>query len=177
MIAPYPLRRLDNRILEIIQGPENRLATRRTQRLSKKPEVYLDHEIIFLGPRGHRGTRRFSIRYWDHDWSPEAVWEPRDSSIDPETILGIRRSCGNPEVLRDVMTPMHLRLHRGTVLRLPRQDYYRKSLTCLEGAGVGVMTQELGFDAFHVWISIDYEHVAFYNKYFHMWYSRDPDAP
>ncbi|KAF2582091.1 hypothetical protein F2Q70_00012429 [Brassica cretica] len=28
-----------------------------------------------------------------------------------------------------------------TVLRLPRQDYSWKSLTCLEGAGVGVMTQ------------------------------------
>ncbi|KAF3540643.1 hypothetical protein F2Q69_00021410 [Brassica cretica] len=67
----------------------------------------------------------------------------------------------------------------GTVLRLPRQDYYRylfgfrimplgswplsssydvfyfyrKSLTCLERAGVGVVTQVLGFAAFHVWRS------------------------
>ncbi|WZZ34435.1 hypothetical protein YC2023_017836 [Brassica napus] len=87
-----------------------------------------------------------------------------------------RRSHGNPEVLRDVITPMRPRLHRGTVLRLPRQDYYRylfgfrimplgswplsssydvfyfcrKSLTCLERAGVGVVTQVLGFAAFHV---------------------------
>ena len=64
----------------------------------------------------------------------------------------------------------------GTILRLPRQGYYRylfgfrilplgswplsssyivlyfcrKSLTCLEGAGVGVMTQVPGFAAFHV---------------------------
>ncbi|KAF3553792.1 hypothetical protein F2Q69_00012851 [Brassica cretica] len=67
----------------------------------------------------------------------------------------------------------------GTVLRLPRQDYYgylfgfrilplgswplsssyvvfyfcRKSLTGLVGAGVGVMTQMPGFAAFHVWRS------------------------
>ncbi|KAF3511933.1 hypothetical protein F2Q69_00005774 [Brassica cretica] len=35
-----------------------------------------------------------------------------------------------------------------TVLHLPRQDYYRKSLTCLEGAGVGVMTQVPGLRRF-----------------------------
>ncbi|KAF2600787.1 hypothetical protein F2Q68_00010460 [Brassica cretica] len=41
------------------------------------------------------------------------------------------------------MTPMRPRLHRGTILRLPR-----KSLTTLEGAGVGVMTQVLGLRYF-----------------------------
>ncbi|KAF3501410.1 hypothetical protein F2Q69_00042233 [Brassica cretica] len=72
------------------------------------------------------------------------------------------------------MTLMHPRLHRGTVLRLPRQDYYRylfgfrilplgswplsssyavfyfcrKSLTGLEGAGVGEMTQVSGLRCF-----------------------------
>ncbi|KAF2601589.1 hypothetical protein F2Q70_00025901 [Brassica cretica] len=116
---------LDNRILEIRQGPEDRLGTRRlqlgperwalnpevssfleyghlefgdrfrnrevfvrTRRSSNNPEVYLDHKIIFLGPRGRRGTRRFSFRSWDHDWSLEAVWEPGDSSIDPEIVSG-----------------------------------------------------------------------------------------
>ncbi|KAF3550471.1 hypothetical protein DY000_02007599 [Brassica cretica] len=73
-----------------------------------------------------------------------------------------------------VMTPIGPRLHRGTVLRLPRQDYYRylfefrilplgtwpqsssyvifyfyrKSLTGLEGAGVDVMTQVPGLHCF-----------------------------
>ncbi|KAF2547617.1 hypothetical protein F2Q70_00021537 [Brassica cretica] len=72
----------------------------------------------------------------------------------------------------------------GTVLRLPRQDYYwylfgsrilplgswqlsssyaafyfcRKSLSDLGGAGKGVMTQVPDFAAFHVWIRRDYEH-------------------
>ena len=127
MIAPYPLRRLDNRILEIRQGPEDRLGTRRlqlgperwalnpevssfleyghlefgdhfrnrevfvTRRSSNNPEVYLDHKIIFLGPRGRRGTRRFSFRSCDHDWSLEAVWGPGDSSIGLETVLGTQR--------------------------------------------------------------------------------------
>ncbi|KAF3528268.1 hypothetical protein DY000_02040271 [Brassica cretica] len=72
------------------------------------------------------------------------------------------------------MTPMHPRLLRGTVLSLPRQGYYRylfgfrilplgslplsssyavfyfyrKSLTGLEGDGVGVMTQVPGLRCF-----------------------------
>ncbi|KAF2579551.1 hypothetical protein F2Q68_00004981 [Brassica cretica] len=32
--------------------------------------------------------------------------------------------------------------------------FYRKSLTGLEGTGVGVMTQVPGFAAFHVWRSM-----------------------
>ncbi|KAF3559204.1 hypothetical protein F2Q69_00012935 [Brassica cretica] len=222
MIAPYPLYRLDNRILEIMQGPEDRLGTQRlqvgpercalnpkvssfleygllesgdhfrnpevfvrTRRSSKNPEIYLDHEIIFLGPEGHRGTQRFPFRSWDHDWSPYAVWEPEDSSIGPETVLGTWR---NPKVLLWILrsfawNPEAIWEPGGTVLRLPRQDYYRHmfgfrilplgswplsssyvvfyicriSLTSLEGAGVGVMTQVPGFAASHVWLSRDYE--------------------
>ncbi|WZZ27455.1 hypothetical protein YC2023_010856 [Brassica napus] len=37
------------------------------------------------------------------------------------------------------------------------QRCHWKSLTCLEGVGMGVMTQVPGFDSFHVWISRDYE--------------------
>ncbi|KAF3501700.1 hypothetical protein F2Q69_00042177 [Brassica cretica] len=66
------------------------------------------------------------------DWNPE---EPRGSSFDPEIF------DWNPKAIREP---------GGTVLRLPRQGYYRKSLTGLEGACVGVMTQVPGFAAFHV---------------------------
>ncbi|KAF3499192.1 hypothetical protein F2Q69_00042534 [Brassica cretica] len=98
-------------------------------------------------------------------WNPE-VWirrsffwnleEPGDSSLDHEIFDWNPEAIGEPG---------------GTVLRLPRQDYNRylfgfrilplgswplssscavfyfcrKSLTCLEGAGVGVMTQVPGF--------------------------------
>ncbi|KAF3515058.1 hypothetical protein F2Q69_00006804 [Brassica cretica] len=99
----------------------------------------------------------------------EAMLEPRG--------LDLEITDWNPEVLlKFVVTLMRLRLHRGTILRLPRQGYYRylfgfrilplgswplsssyivlyfcrKSLTCLEGAGVGVMTQVPGFAAFNV---------------------------
>ncbi|KAF2544364.1 hypothetical protein F2Q68_00031132 [Brassica cretica] len=102
------------------------------------------------------------------------------------TAGGPLRPCRNPEVLirrslfgtrrfvEVVMTPMHPRLHRGTILRLPRKGYYRylfgfrilplgswplsssydvfyflrKSLTGLEGASVGVMTQVPGLRCF-----------------------------
>ncbi|KAF3602098.1 hypothetical protein F2Q69_00036368 [Brassica cretica] len=81
------------------------------------------------GPRDRLGTRRFlldpeDISNLEVALDPEVVWEPGGSS--------------RPG---------------GTVLRLPRQDYSRKSLTGLEGAGVGVMTQVPGFAAFHVWRS------------------------
>ncbi|KAF3561457.1 hypothetical protein DY000_02014917 [Brassica cretica] len=54
------------------------------------------------------------------DWNPEAIGEPGGSSLD----------------------------FTRTVLRLPRQDYYRKSLTSLKGAGVGVVTQVPGLRCF-----------------------------
>ncbi|KAF2586524.1 hypothetical protein F2Q70_00036198 [Brassica cretica] len=111
----------------------------------------------------------------------EIMWEPGGSPFDPEIVSGpgghvgtkrllwTQRSFGNPEVplaLEVVLNPglyKNLEVYlfqalrcfhdpetawgpKGTVLRLPR-----KSLTGLEGAGVGVMTQVLGFAAFHVW--------------------------
>ncbi|KAF2572158.1 hypothetical protein F2Q70_00003911 [Brassica cretica] len=89
-------------------------------------------------------------------WNPE---EPRGSSLDPEIFDWNPEAIGEP---------------RGTVLRLPMQDYYRylfgfcilplgiwpisssyvvfyfcrKSLTCLKGAGVGVVTQVPGLRCF-----------------------------
>ncbi|KAF3549819.1 hypothetical protein DY000_02007118 [Brassica cretica] len=66
------------------------------------------------------------------DWNPE---EPGGSSLDPEIF------DWNPEAIGEPV---------GNVLRLSRKDYYRKSLTGLEGAGVGVMTQVPGFASFHV---------------------------
>ncbi|WZZ89030.1 hypothetical protein YC2023_117609 [Brassica napus] len=115
----------------------------------------------------HLGTRRLDGLSF---WNPEAGWT---IVLEPGGWLdyrpGTRRLDGlsswNPEA--------------GTVLRLPRQDYYRylfgfrilplgswplsssyavfyfcrKSLTGLEGDGVGVMTQVPGFAAFHVWRS------------------------
>ncbi|KAF3508995.1 hypothetical protein F2Q69_00006449 [Brassica cretica] len=88
--------------------------------------------------------------------------EPEGSSLDPEIFDWNPEAIGEPG---------------GTVLLLPRQDYYwylfgfrilplgswplsssyavfyfyKKSLTGLEGAGVGVMTQVPGFTAFHIW--------------------------
>ncbi|KAF3590492.1 hypothetical protein DY000_02021838 [Brassica cretica] len=130
--------------------------TFRTQRLSKDPKVIwepADPEVVL---------------------NPEVVWEPGGSSrpegrFEPGGRFGIR-SSSRP---RGRFEP------GGTVLCLPRQDYSlylfrfrihplgswplsssyavfyfcRKSLTGLEGAGVGVMTQVPGFAAFHVWRS------------------------
>ncbi|KAF3547555.1 hypothetical protein DY000_02006754 [Brassica cretica] len=105
----------------------------------------LDPEIADWNPEESEGS---SLDPKIFDWNPEAIGEPGGSSL-------------------------------GTVLRLPRQDYYRylfgfrilplgswplsssyvvfyfcrKSLTGLEGAGVGVMTQVPGFAAFRVWRS------------------------
>ncbi|WZZ70840.1 hypothetical protein YC2023_082210 [Brassica napus] len=107
-----------------------------TQRWFGNPEVVLNPEISF-GPGG-----RFEPGGYERPLGPNTSWGPE-----------------------------------GTVLRLPRQDYSRylfgfrilplgswplsssydvfyfcrKSLTGLEGAGVGVMTQVPCFAAFHVW--------------------------
>ncbi|KAF3506947.1 hypothetical protein F2Q69_00006014 [Brassica cretica] len=93
-----------------------------------------------LGPGGSSldpgimtGAQRFFDRSGDRSWNLE---EPGGSSLDLEIL------DWNPDAIWE---------HRGTVLHLPRQDYYRKSLTGLEDAGVGVMTQVPGFAAFHVW--------------------------
>ncbi|KAF3508187.1 hypothetical protein F2Q69_00005760 [Brassica cretica] len=79
---------------------------------SWSPEIVLvtrrlleDPEVVWR-PGGRGGARRS----WDHDWSPGAIWE---SYRDPGVCIWTLRSHGNPEVLRDVMTPMRPRLHRG----------------------------------------------------------------
>ncbi|KAF3566994.1 hypothetical protein DY000_02014509 [Brassica cretica] len=152
------------------------------------PEVPVRPRGLLSGPGG-----LFS-RSWDRDWGPEAmsyentwffplIWR---SYRDPGNRIRPSRPCWNPKVwirrllvgtrrfFEVVMTPMRPRLHRGTILYLPRQDYYRylfgfrilplgswpfsssyavfyfcrKSLTSLEGAGVGVMTQVPGLCCF-----------------------------
>ncbi|KAF3557006.1 hypothetical protein F2Q69_00013400 [Brassica cretica] len=108
----------------------------------------LNPEVSVIGPRGQSY------------YAFEGVLEP--GGLDPEIVVGTRR------FFEVVMTPMRPRLHRDQGLAqgpgvpwepemfyfslgpycLPRQDYYRKSLTGLEGAGVGVMTQVPGFRCF-----------------------------
>ncbi|KAF3603620.1 hypothetical protein F2Q69_00037713 [Brassica cretica] len=148
-----------------------------------------------LGPGGP-----FS-RSWDRDWGPEAMWESGDSLVrsgdslirsgdrgwNPEAFEAMSEPGGfdpeiifwNPEEPRGSSldheifdwNPEAIGEPGGTVLRLPRQGYYRylfgfrilppgswplsssyvvfyfcrKSLTGLEGAGVGVMTQVPGY--------------------------------
>ena len=100
---------------------------------------------------------------------PEIIWETLGFLFRSGACIRARSSLGTRNIL----------LFAGTVLRLTRQGYYRylfefrilplgswplsssyavfyfcrKSLTGLEGAGVGVMTQVPGFAAFHVWRS------------------------
>ncbi|KAF3538492.1 hypothetical protein F2Q69_00023301 [Brassica cretica] len=108
-----------------------------------EPEVALDPEDV-LNPRLYKSLEDYLFLALRSFHDPETAWGPE-----------------------------------GTVLRLPRQGYYqylfgfrilplgswplsssyvvlyfcKKSLTGLEGAGVGVMTQVPGFAAFHVWRS------------------------
>ncbi|KAF3561459.1 hypothetical protein DY000_02014915 [Brassica cretica] len=82
-----------------------------------------------LGINGEGGARA-PLGSLDCVWDPE---EPGGSSLDPEIFDWNPEAIGEP---------------RGTVLRLPRQDYYRKSLTGLKGAGVGVVTQVPGLRCF-----------------------------
>ncbi|KAF3604353.1 hypothetical protein F2Q69_00035201 [Brassica cretica] len=108
-------------------------------------------EVSVIGPGGCMRIHGFSLRSGDRIGA--LVY------LDPEVVVGTRRSfrdrfgsgdrlVGTRRFFEVVMTPMRPRLHRGTVLRLPRQDYYWKSLTCLVGAGVGVMTQVPGLCCF-----------------------------
>ncbi|KAF2587049.1 hypothetical protein F2Q70_00036880 [Brassica cretica] len=129
------------------------------------------------GPKAMLESEDSLVRSGDRGWNPEAfeamsepggfdpeiiVWNPEEpggSSLDPEIFDWIPEAIGEP---------------KGTVLRLPRQGYYRylfgfrilplgswplsssnvvfyfcrKSLTGLEGAGVGVMTQVSGLRGF-----------------------------
>ncbi|KAF3564578.1 hypothetical protein DY000_02014520 [Brassica cretica] len=201
--------------LEITQGPEGSLGTRKlrlgSERWALNPEVsgFLEYRLLESGdwePGGFSldpgimtGARRLyedpKISSLDPDrtWNPEAshgvyllykiifrTLRPyRNPRVLPQilrSLRGTRRLSGNPE------NPEYL-FFAGTVLRLPRQDCYqylfgfrilplgswplsisydvfnfcKKSLTGLEGAGLGVMTQVPGFDAFHIWINRDYE--------------------
>ncbi|KAF2563694.1 hypothetical protein F2Q70_00017545 [Brassica cretica] len=106
-------------------------------------------------------------------------WEDiqTEPDVNPEMLLGSEGRFWSLETALDPEDPETA--WGGTVLRLPRQDYSRylfgfrilplgswplsssyvvfyfcrKSLTGLEGAGVGVMTQVQGSAAFHVWRS------------------------
>ncbi|KAF2538273.1 hypothetical protein F2Q68_00021177 [Brassica cretica] len=126
------------------------------------------------------GAQRSFYRSWDHDWSPEAE-NPEVSSLDPEIADWNPEEPGGSSLYPEIFdwNPEAIGSPGGTVLRLLRQGYYmylfgfrilpleswplsssyvvfyfcRKSLTGLEGAGVGVMTQVQGFAAFHVWRS------------------------
>ncbi|KAF2588335.1 hypothetical protein F2Q70_00039317 [Brassica cretica] len=141
------------------------------------PEVFYEPGARFE-PGGHLGTRRFLL---DPKviLNLEVVWEPGD----PEVVLnpGLYKNSEVYlfQALISFQDPETAWAPEGTVLRLPRQDnsrylfgfrilplgswplsssyavfyFCRKSLTGLEGAGVGVMTQVLGFAAFHVWRS------------------------
>ncbi|KAF3562472.1 hypothetical protein DY000_02014389 [Brassica cretica] len=116
-------------------------------------------EVSVIGPGGRVGTQRFGS---GDRWLEPGGLDPAIAGWNPK--VWIRRSLvGTRRFFEVVMTPMRPRLHIGTVLRLSRQDYYRylfgfrilplgswplsssyavfyfcrKSLTCLEGAGVG----------------------------------------
>ncbi|KAF2548901.1 hypothetical protein F2Q70_00021513 [Brassica cretica] len=124
-------------------------------------------EILYSGDRTgalmHLDPEAFEAMLESGGLDPEIVFwnleEPGDSSLDHEIFDWNPEAIGEPG---------------GTVLRLPRQDYYRylfgfrilplgswplssscavfyfcrKSLTSLEGAGVGVMTQVPGLRCF-----------------------------
>ncbi|KAF3589050.1 hypothetical protein F2Q69_00028797 [Brassica cretica] len=124
-----------------------------TRRLCKDPVISWGPGGLLETRRGRVETQRFSLRSWDHDWSPKVVWEPEDSLIDLEIVVGTRRDRigtlvfifgpgghmgtrrplrpyrnpevsslnpkifdWNPEVLEVAMTPMRLRLNRGSSL-------------------------------------------------------------
>ncbi|KAF2586056.1 hypothetical protein F2Q70_00036163 [Brassica cretica] len=108
---------------------------------------------------------------------PEVIGEPGGRPIDPEIASGTRRSLGNPKEpggssldpeIFDWIPEAIFGTRRFFLIfyTLDPKSYgevwvssldqglaYGKSLTCLEGAGVGVMTQVPGFAAFHVWRS------------------------
>ncbi|KAF3515059.1 hypothetical protein F2Q69_00006807 [Brassica cretica] len=122
--------------------------------------AYLDPEVSWE-PEGSLGMNPEVSSLDPEIWNPE---EPKGFSLYPEILDWNVEAIGEPE---------------RTVLRLPRQGYYRylfgfrilplgswplstsyavfyfcwKSPTGLEGAGVGVITQVPGFAAFHVWRS------------------------
>ncbi|KAF3532097.1 hypothetical protein DY000_02039915 [Brassica cretica] len=124
---------------------------------------------ITQGLEGSLGTRRSRK-------DPKVTWEPVGFPLDLGIMIGARRLYEDPKILRTLMPDRNLevlpqilrsllgpRRLSGNPEKLATSSSYdvfyfcRKSLTGLEGAGVGVMTQVPGFAAFHVWISRDYE--------------------
>ncbi|KAF2609952.1 hypothetical protein F2Q70_00011478 [Brassica cretica] len=143
---------------------------------------------IWLEPGGFRDSALrsckstgCSFRSGDHNRTlayldPEVVWEPEGSLGMNPKVSSLDPKIWNPEELEGFFLRPEDLEPRGTVLRHPRQGYYRylfgfhilplgswplsssyavfyfcrKSLTGLKGAGVGVMTQVPGFAAFHV---------------------------
>ncbi|KAF2558603.1 hypothetical protein F2Q68_00017414 [Brassica cretica] len=75
--------------------------------------------MTLMRPRLHRGCNSF----WNPEADPKSFGEPWISSRSGARIK-TRRSLGTQNVL----------FFAGTLLRHPRQDYYRKSLTDLESA-------------------------------------------
>ncbi|KAF2587863.1 hypothetical protein F2Q70_00038430 [Brassica cretica] len=137
-----------------------------------------------LGPRGsYQTTRSF-------------IWDPEVFYLGPGTETGARgrwlflRSGDRIETLV-YLDPKVAWEPEGTVLHLPRQDYYRylfgfsilplgswplsssyavfyfcrKSLTCLDGAGVGVMTQVPSLRCFPLLEKQDLDCVGVENGY------------
>ncbi|KAF3599132.1 hypothetical protein F2Q69_00034618 [Brassica cretica] len=143
-------------------GPEGRIRTRRS---FGNPKIPSDPEVVFRTLRSNKDPKVPS----NHEvvFRTQRSFENTKVPSDPEAL----RSFQDLEI---VWGP------KGTVLRLPRQGYSRylfgfcilrlgrwplsssyavfyfcrKSLTGLEGAGVGVVTQVPGFAAFHVWRSM-----------------------
>ncbi|KAF3507023.1 hypothetical protein F2Q69_00005975 [Brassica cretica] len=142
--------------------------------IERNPEMLLGFEGRFWSPEAALDPAvTFRTRRLSKD--PEVIWEPRG----PGGRIRTRMSFGNPEVPSDPEDPETAWGPEGTILCLPRQDcswylfgfrilplgswplsssyvvfyFCGKSLTSLEGAGVGVMTQVPAFAAFHVWRS------------------------
>ncbi|KAF3539517.1 hypothetical protein F2Q69_00021671 [Brassica cretica] len=173
--------------------PETAFGTRRSRDRTWNPEVF--EIVIHCFPWIQRSYRDPGVCIWTlrSHGNPEVLRdEPGGFFLrSGDLLIGTRGYRGNPEIL-EVETvgssldpnisdwnPEAIRETEGTVLRLPRRDYYRylfgfcilplgswqlssfydvfyfcrKSLTGLEGAGVGVMTQVPGFAAFRFWRS------------------------
>ncbi|KAF2573011.1 hypothetical protein F2Q70_00002837 [Brassica cretica] len=98
-------------------------------------------------------------------WNPE---EPRGSSLDPEIFDWNPEAIGEPGETQSSLGTRNVFFFARTVLHLPRQGYYRKSLTGLEVDGVGVMTQVPGLRCFPRLEKQDLD------WYFSHWYSGTP---
>ncbi|KAF3514252.1 hypothetical protein F2Q69_00005852 [Brassica cretica] len=103
-------------VFEIVIGPLSRV---RIQGFPIDPEIVSGPWCLHLDPEVAWEPGDPKI----FDWNPEVLEvEPGDYSLDPEIFDWNPEAIGEPG---------------GTVLRLPRQDYYRKSLTCFRGCWCG----------------------------------------